>query len=212
MSVFAFYCVKICIFAKILAAKGYQILCHDRPSTILSAKMFINDDTISLRCAEPGDAQQIYRWENDRGVWRVSGTYAPFSRFHIEQFLLNNNDLFSQKQLRLMIDLMTTRESIGCIDIYDYDAINSRAGIGILIDEKHRRQGYAAKALKLCLDYLFRDLVLHQAHCVVDEINVDSQKLFENQGFVLCGRRKDWLKMAEGFIDELEYQLINGSE
>jgi diamine N-acetyltransferase len=171
-------------------------------------KMFINDDTISLRCAEPGDAQQIYCWENDRSVWRVSGTYAPFTQFHIEQFLLNNNDLFSQKQLRLMIDHTTTRESIGCIDIYDYDAINSRAGIGILIDKKYRRQGYAARALKLCLDYLFNDLLLHQAHCVIDETNIDSQRLFENQGFTLCGRRKDWIKTEKGFIDELEYQLM----
>ena len=176
--------------------------------TILSAKNVHQRRHDSLRCAEPDDAQQIYRWENDRRVWRVSGTYAPYTQFHIEQFLLNNNDLFSQKQLRLMVDLMTTREPIGCIDIYDFDAINSRAGIGILIDEKHRRQGYAAKALKLCLDYLFGDLLLHQVHCLVDETNIDSQKLFEIQGFVMCGRRKDWIKTEEGFVDELEYQLL----
>jgi len=45
-------------------------------------------------------------------------------------------------------------------------------------------------------------------YCVVDEKNTESQKLFERQGFVLCGRRKDWIKTPEGFIDELEYQKI----
>ena len=55
--------------------------------------MFIANDTIALRCAEPEDAALIYRWENDRKVWRVSGTIAPYTLFHIEQFLLNNNDL-----------------------------------------------------------------------------------------------------------------------
>ena len=94
--------------------------------------MFIKDDTITLRCAEPEDAELIYRWENDRGIWRVSGTHVPFTRFQIDQFLLSNNDLFSQKQLRLMIDLNETGESIGCIDIYDYDALNERAKVGIL--------------------------------------------------------------------------------
>lgn len=170
--------------------------------------MFIQSDTISLRCAEPEDAQRIYLWENNRRVWRVSGTVAPYSLFHIEQFLLDNNNLGSQKQLRLMIDLNATHESIGCIDIYDYDALNERAKIGILIDEKHRHQGYAAQALSLCLDYLFNDLMLHQVYCVVDETNVESQRLFEQQGFVRCGCRKDWIKTAEGFIDEWEYQLI----
>ncbi len=170
--------------------------------------MFIKNDTIALRCAEPEDAQQIYRWENDRRVWRVSGTIAPYTLFHIEQFLLNNNDLTSQKQLRLMIDLNATHESIGCIDIYDYDALNERAKIGILIDEAYRHQGYAAQALSLCLDYLFNDLMLHQVYCTVDATNVESQRLFEQQGFVRCGIRKDWIKTPEGFIDEWEYQKI----
>lgn len=170
--------------------------------------MFIKDETIMLRCAEPEDAPLIYRWENDRTVWRVSGTIVPYTLFHIEQFLLNNNDLTSQKQLRLMIDFCGTKESIGCIDIYDYDALNERAKVGILIDKVYRHQGYAANALSLCLDYLFKDLMLHQVYCVIDEKNIESQKLFEGQGFVLCGRRKDWIKTADGFIDELEYQKI----
>ena len=108
-----------------------------------------------------------------------------------------------------MIDLCETEESIGCIDIYDYDALNERAKVGILIDEAHRRQGFAASALSLCLDYLFNDLMLHQVYCIVDEKNTESQQLFEGLGFVLCGRRKDWIKTTDGFIDALEYQLIS---
>ena len=53
--------------------------------------MFIKDKTITLRCAEPDDAELIFRWENDRNIWRVSGTHVPYSRFQIEQFLLGNN-------------------------------------------------------------------------------------------------------------------------
>ena len=170
--------------------------------------MFIKDKTITLRCAEPDDAELIFRWENDREIWRVSGTHVPFTRFQIEQFLLSNNDLFSMKQLRLMIDLNATGESIGCIDIFDYDGINQRAGLGILIDPKHRQQGWAKAALSLCVDYLFHDLLLHQVYCSIDETNTESQRLFLGQGFELVGRRKEWLKTAEGYLDVLEYQLL----
>lgn len=162
-----------------------------------------------LRCAEPEDAQLIYRWENDRSVWRVSGTHVPFTRFQIEQFLLSNNDLFSQKQLRLMIDLSETGESIGCIDIFDYDTLNQRAGLGILIDKSHRQQGFAKAALALCVEYLFKDVLLHQVYCSIDETNTESQQLFLGHGFMLCGRRKDWIRAKVGYIDVLEYQLIN---
>lgn len=170
--------------------------------------MFIKNDTISLRCAEPGDAEQIYLWENDRSVWRVSGTFVPYTRFQIDQFLLSNNDLFSQKQLRLMIDLTDSGTSIGCLDLYDYDPINEHVNIGILIDTAHRKQGHAQAALSLCMDYLFHDLKLHQAFCVIDELNVESLRLFEKQGFIPCGRRKEWIKTNDGFVDLIEYQRI----
>ena len=170
--------------------------------------MFIQNDTIALRCAEPEDAPLIYRWENDRDIWRVSGTHVPYSRFQIEQFLLGDNDIMAQKQLRLMIDLTDDGQTIGCIDIYDYDAFNGRAGLGILIDKAFRQQGYAKSALALCVEYLFKDLLLHQVYCSIDERNVESQQLFLGQGFELVGRRKDWLKTAEGYLDVLEYQLL----
>ena len=170
--------------------------------------MFIKNDILALRSAEPDDAGQIYLWENDRDIWRISGTHVPYSRFQIEQFLLGNNDLPSQKQLRLMIDL-PNRQTIGCIDIFDYDAFNSRAALGILIDKAFRQQGYAKAALALCTEYLFKDVMLHQVYCSIDACNTESQKLFLGQGFEQCGQRKDWIRTAERYIDVYEYQLIN---
>lgn len=173
--------------------------------------MFIKNDKIALRCAEPEDADLIFRWENDRSVWRVSGTHVPYSRFQIEQFLLSNNDLAANKQLRLMIEAIEGKIPVGCIDIYDYDPINERASLGILIEEAYRHQGYAKAAISLCVEYLFNDLLLHQMHCCIDELNAESQQLFTGQGFVLCGRRKEWIKTAEEFLDELEYQILKES-
>ena len=111
-----------------------------------------------------------------------------------------------------MIDLTENGQTIGCIDIYDFDAFNSRAGLGILIDKEFRQQGYAKAALALCVEYLFHDVLLHQVYCSIDETNAESQQLFVGQGFELCGKRKDWIKSSEGFVDVLEYQLIKEKE
>ena len=107
-----------------------------------------------------------------------------------------------------MVDL-PNRQTIGCIDIFDYDAFNSRAGLGILIDKAFRQQGYAKAALALCTEYLFKDVMLHQVYCSIDACNTESQKLFLGQGFEQCGQRKDWIRTAERYIDVYEYQLIN---
>ena len=159
--------------------------------------------------AEPNDADNIYRWENDMQVWRDSETRVPFSMRQIEQFLLNNNDLVSEQQLRLMVEDAKNGAQVGCIDLYDYDEFNSRAGIGILIDEKYRGQGYAKNAIKLLLEYCFNTLLLNQIYILVLATNVESMLLFESLGFERCGVRKQWYKTADGFIDQVEYQFIN---
>lgn len=171
----------------------------------------LRNNDISLRTAEPYDAQCIHKWENDRNIWRVSETLAPYSLHQIEQFLLNNNDLTSEKQLRLIIELSTDKTPIGCIDIYDYDIFNERAGIGILIDENFRHKGYARQAIEILTDYCFNILILKQLYILIITDNIDSIKLFESLGFEKCGHRKQWLKTPTGFMDQFEYQLINNN-
>ena len=66
----------------------------------------INSKSIVLRAMEPEDIDKLYLWENDPEVWIVSNTYIPFSKHFLSQFIINSqNDLFIDKQLRLMIML-----------------------------------------------------------------------------------------------------------
>jgi diamine N-acetyltransferase len=115
--------------------------------------MFIQDDKLQLRAAEPADASLIYQWENDIHIWRMSDTITPYSLFQIEQFLMNNNDLYSQKQLRMMIDLKESKQSTGCIDLYDFDPFHERIGIGILVTAAFRGKNIAQNALQLAEKY-----------------------------------------------------------
>lgn len=171
--------------------------------------MFIKNDIVQLRIAEPNDADLVYRWENDMEVWRDSETRVPYSMRQIESFLLNNNDLVSEKQLRIIIEDAKNNTAVGCIDIYDYDEFNSRAGIGVLIDKKYRGKGYAKNAIKLISDYCFNTLLLNQIYALVLASNLNSVLLFESLGFERCGVKKQWYKTSEGFIDQIEYQYFN---
>lgn len=171
--------------------------------------MFTRNDIVALRSAEPNDAEIIYRWENNMLIWHDSETHVPYSMHQIEQFLLNNNDLISENQLRLIIEDIENSTRVGCIDIYDYDVFNSRAGIGILIDDKYRGKGFAKNAINLIKDYCFNSLLLNQIYALVLANNNDSIKLFESLGFEKCGHKKQWCNTSEGFIDQIEYQYIN---
>lgn len=170
--------------------------------------MFAKNNDISLRAAEPIDAETIYKWENNQDIWKVSETYMPYSMYQIEQFLMNN-DLFSVRQIRVMIEKNDNRTCIGCIDLYDFDPIHMRAGIGILLQEEYRKLGYARQALELMIHYCFNILMLKQIYCLIDVLNTDSINLFKSMGFEQCGLRKEWIKTPNGFIDEIEFQYIN---
>lgn len=171
--------------------------------------MFAQNDNIVIRAAEPKDAELIYNWENDQEIWRVSETYMPYSLYQIESFLINNNDLFSNRQIRFIIESKTNQKPVGCIDLYDFDPIHFRAGIGILIQKDFRKQGLAKESLQLVMDYCFNVLMLKQMYCLIDSLNIDSINLFKNIGFEQCGYRKEWIRTPEGFIDEYEFQYIN---
>jgi diamine N-acetyltransferase len=163
-----------------------------------------------LRAIEPNDLDDIHKWENDSSIWHLSNTLTPFSKSIIKQFIDNSHlDIFQSKQLRLMIENING-ETIGTIDLFDYDPMHKRAGIGILIAEKENRsKGYASDALDILIKYCFSVLQLHQLFCNITDDNLESINLFTKKGFQLIGTKKDWLLFSDGKKDESMYQLIN---
>ena len=171
----------------------------------------MKSEKILLRAIEPSDIDFIFQLENDTENWHVSNTQAPFSRYTIEQYVLNTeHDIFSQKQLRLLIVATDRNEPkrIGCIDLFDLDPLHKRAGIGIIIVKTEQHKGYASEALKLITDHSFKNLGLHQLYCNISVENHISLSLFKKHGFVICGHKKDWIYHNDQLIDELMLQLI----
>lgn len=99
--------------------------------------------------------------------------------------------------------------TVGAVDLFEYDPLNRRAGIGILIyGAENRRKGYAREALGILCRYAREQLRLHQLWCTVGAGNAASLALFRQAGFVETGVRRDWLWSPEGFLDELLFQKI----
>lgn len=170
--------------------------------------MFISSDILYLRALEPTDLDFLYSLENDISVWHVGNTLTPYSKNVLEQYLENAAlDIYTIKQLRLVI-CTNTKESVGAIDLFDFDPLHSRAGVGIVVTSQNRGNGYAADALNLLLQYCHTILQLHQVYCSVTASNQTSINLFKKAGFVEVGVRKDWLRTVEGWEDVVEFQKI----
>ena len=173
----------------------------------------MNKMQVKLRALEPGDIDLLYKWENDKQIWQISDTIAPFSKFILQKYLDNSHlDIYQAKQLRLMIDLTEKDncQTVGTIDLFDFNPIHLRAGVGILIGgNEDRNKGVATLALRELIKYAFSILNLHQLYCNIQAENKISLRLFENAGFIIVGTKKEWLKSHDCYKDEVLLQLIN---
>jgi diamine N-acetyltransferase len=172
-------------------------------------KKLLENNNIRLRALEPEDIDALCAWENDTELWAHGAAIAPFSRFIIKQYLIDSkNDIYQNRQLRLMIELKEDDTAIGTIDLYDFEPLHRRAGIGILIDKKYRRQGYGLQTLRLIEEYCFEFLKMNQLYAYIPEQNKNSIMLFQKADYNQSGILKDWLSAENGFENVIVMQRI----
>ena len=170
----------------------------------------LNGTTIHLRALEPEDLDLLYIWENNPAVWKVSGTMVPFSKKQLKLYIKTQGDIYTDRQLRLVIGLNETSQPVGLIDLFDFDPHHRRAGVGILLaEEEFRGQGVATESLTLLVEHAFHTLGMHQLYCNILEGNDASFKLFESAGFERIGFKKDWIRHQNEWCDEHMLALIN---
>ncbi|GEQ86673.1 acetyltransferase [Patiriisocius marinistellae] len=172
--------------------------------------MLIEGAHINLRLLEQNDLAFLELVENDVSLWELSNTVTPYGIDVLKEYILNaRQDIFEAQQLRLVI---TDKEnnSLGFIDLFDFEPLHHRVGVGVIIYKaSNRGKGYAMESLKLVCEYAFEKLEAHQIFANITNDNKASIKLFENIGFKKSGTKIDWIKTKDGFKSESIYQLFN---
>ncbi|GCD80764.1 GNAT family N-acetyltransferase [Schleiferia thermophila] len=165
----------------------------------------LRENALILRAPEPSDLPFLIKLENDRNNWWVSGTISPWSHYTLKKYLENSGqDIAITGQQRFV--LSTPDHRIGLIDFYDYDALNQRAAIGIVIDPDFRNRGYGKKAIELIIKQGEIFLGLHQVYAEIPAFNEASIRLFEKCGFTRNGVKKDWIRKKGKYHDVYFYQ------
>ena len=171
---------------------------------------YLSNERIYLRAVEPEDIDFMYQIENDSSLWEVSSFTVPYSRFVLKQYIENScSDIYADKQLRLMIVKRSDNCVIGTVDITDFAPLHARGAVGIAVLKEFRREGYAADALFLLMQYVFCFLHLKQLYAYIPVDNSASLKLFSSNGFQECGVLKEWLRSGDKYKDAVLMQCVN---
>lgn len=175
--------------------------------------IILENNNIILRKPEPEDLEFLFSLENNIDYWFISDSRTPFSKWQIKQHIENSvYDIFTNKELRLIIEQKSDKKQIGIIDLFEFDPIHERAGVGIVINKDFQNKTYASQALSLIIVYSFTILNLNQIWCNIDANNNVSIKLFTNNGFINCGCLKEWKKKDESYSDVLSFQLLKNNK
>jgi diamine N-acetyltransferase len=164
---------------------------------------------VQLRALEPEDLDFLYTLENDRDIWGVSDTLAPVSRHALREYLEHASaDFYVVRQLRQVVNTEINGLPVGVVDLFEYDPLHQRAGVGITILASERGRGYAQQALELLKKYAREVLRLHQIYATVEHTNDASMRLFRSADFRRVGIRQEWLRTPDGWADVVEWQCL----
>lgn len=183
----------------------------------------MNEVNLRLRKIEPSDLPFLYQWENDATMWADSDTHNPLSRHDLHQYIENTTgDIYRDGQLRLIItnlqqsDLPTTGEAdlqpqsgdltsslpciLGCIDLFDFDARNRKAAIGMYIAPEARGKGVGKQAVQLLLDYAFNFLHLRMVYAIISVHNTACSHIYEQMGFTPSSPLANWTLEGDAIL------------
>ena len=142
----------------------------------------LKGEDILLRKLKSSDLEFLSYIENNKENWRFGGDQQYFTEAQLIEYIDKSSiDITDIGQYRFVIEYR--KEPIGFIDLFDYSAYS--ASVGIIIDVKHRRRGFATRAIRLLINYAFTELNLNILYCSVFKDNISSIKLFTSIGFVL---------------------------
>jgi diamine N-acetyltransferase len=147
-------------------------------------------------------------------MWADSDTHNPLSRHDLHQYIENTTgDIYRDGQLRLIIEdsQLSTLNSqlstkiVGCIDLFDFDARNRKAAIGMYIAPEARGKGVGKQAVQWLLDYAFDFLHLRMVYAIISVNNVACSRLYEQMDFLPSSPLRAWT--LEG--DAIVWQKMN---
>jgi len=165
-------------------------------------------ERIFLRALEPEDLDVLLQLENDSSLWKYSNRTEPFSRDLLQKYIdQQEQDIFEVKQKRFVVSY-PDQTPIGFVDLFDFEPLHRRAGIGVIIHPDHQGKGYAKRALELVEEFAKKQLNLHSLFANIAEENSASLKVFESCEFRRIAEKKEWNFYEGRFHDEYLYQKL----
>lgn len=166
---------------------------------------------VSLRRFTLEDKPSLIKMANNWNIVKnLSDAFSqPYTEEDADQFIQSSIDVVPTT--RFCIE--KNGEYVGNIGLHpDSDIYRKNAEIGYFIGEAFWGQGIATQAIKMMVEYGFKELKIHRIQAGVFDYNGASRKVLEKAGFEYEGTAKDGVFKDGKFYDELKFGILNPFE
>lgn len=170
--------------------------------------MFLKKGNIELRELVSEDAQRLAELADNYNIWKNVRDYFPhpYSETNAVEFIEFTNNEESRKNFAIIYE----DELVGiCGLILQDDIYKHSAEMGYWLGEDYWNKGITTVVIKLLLQYAFKDLHLTRIFAKTFGTNRASQKVLENNGFVLEAVMQKAIIKENQLHDEHYYAILN---
>ena len=168
----------------------------------------IKNDILSLRAVEPDDIDALFEVENNLELWKYSNRSQPYSKDLLQNYISNaHKGVFETRQVKFTVANLNN-QPVGFIDLFDFEPLHRRAGVGIILKKEYIGKGYGRTAIKLVGSHAKEYLNIHSLFANIEADNKKSIRAFESCGYRQVGLKKAWNFYQDQFHDEYLYQKI----
>ncbi|HTT53421.1 MAG TPA: GNAT family protein [Streptosporangiaceae bacterium] len=165
---------------------------------------------VRLRGVRDDDLPALAKWAMDPGrMATLSNLVAPPSeaaaKERIAQWSVNDNG-------HLGFAIETLEEPpvlVGHIGMWGARPKDRCATLGIALGREHIGRGYGSDAMRVIVDYAFREMGLHRLQLGVAPFNPAGIRAYEKAGFVEEGRRRESVLHDGHWYDEVLMSILD---
>lgn len=164
-------------------------------------------EDIALTPLRLTDRSVMFNWINDRQQVLFNASYKPVSEGQ-------HQDWFEAIQRRndvaiFGIRLLETDKLIGSCQLHSINYIHRSAELQIRIGELcDRGQGYGTQAVRLLLNFAFKDLNLRRVYLYVFSTNAAAIRVYENVGFAREGILRQAAHINGDYVDVIVMGIL----
>jgi RimJ/RimL family protein N-acetyltransferase len=157
------------------------------------------------------DAREIFSYRSDPEIYQFQ-SWQPKTIEEVEEFIINR--IVSEPNqpntwFQLSICKIGSNEIIGDCGLHFLENDSKQVELGITIKRDYQGCGYAAEAMKLIFEFLFRDLKKHRIIASVDPNNIASIRLCERMKMRKEAHFIESIWFHDRWLDDVVYAILD---